>query len=89
MSGLVSVNAGDNISLYIKSDGDASYSISQDSFVSIVFVGPNNNFYSSGMQLMLNPGINQQQSAADWLKVKNWESSRINTAPGVFSSGEF
>ncbi|XP_065669850.1 uncharacterized protein LOC124810434 [Hydra vulgaris] len=39
------------------------------------------------MQLMLDPTLDQQQSASDWSKVKYWQSNRVRTATGVFSSG--
>nr|XP_047131310.1 uncharacterized protein LOC100203610 [Hydra vulgaris] len=87
VSGLVLVNAGDSIALYIQSVADPSYTISQDSFMSIVFISSTNDLYSSGMQLMLDPTLDQQQSASDWSKVKYWQSNRVRTATGVFSSG--
>ncbi|XP_047131322.1 uncharacterized protein LOC124810449 [Hydra vulgaris] len=39
------------------------------------------------MQLMLDPTLDQQQSASDWSKVKYWQSNWVRTATGVFSSG--
>ncbi|XP_065643565.1 uncharacterized protein LOC124805807 isoform X6 [Hydra vulgaris] len=87
VSGLVLVNVGDSINLYIQSVADPSYTISQDSYVSIVFISSTNNLYSSGMQLMLDPTLDQQQSASDWSKVKYWQNNRVSTATGVFSSG--
>ncbi|XP_065683122.1 uncharacterized protein LOC136096490 [Hydra vulgaris] len=57
VSGLVLVNAGDTIALYIQSVADPSYTISQDSFMSIIFISSTNNLYSSGVQLMLDPTL--------------------------------
>lgn len=89
VSGVVHLRAGQNISIWIHSSLDMSYSISQDSLFSVVYLSPFNSIYGSAAQLMLSESISQNnKDASGWKKVQNWKTTRTNTAPGIFRNGK-
>ena len=90
MTGVIHANKGENISLYLHSSGDLSFSISQDSSFSVIYLSSSTDTYAYGMQLMLSDSISQKvKDASSWRKVRYWEDQRKNTAPGVFKKGMY
>ena len=77
------------ISLYLEGKGDALYSISQDSSFAVVYLSPLDDYYTQGMQIMLQPLISQAvDKVTTWHKVRYWTHVRpATTAPRLFSQG--
>ena len=89
ISGVIKLKAGQNVSVWLHSSLDQSYSISQDSLFSVVFLSPLSSIYGSATQLMLSESISQNiKDASGWKKIQNWKTSRTNTAPGIFRHGK-
>ena len=89
ISGVIKLRAGQNISIWLHSSLDMSYSISQDSLFSVVFLSPLTSIYGSAAQLMLSESISQNnKDASGWKKIQNWKTTRTNTAPGIFRNGK-
>ncbi|XP_066915773.1 uncharacterized protein [Clytia hemisphaerica] len=88
ISGTLKLRAGQNVSLWLHSALDESFSISQDSLFSIVYLSSFNSIYGSGAQLMLSESISQNmRDSTGWKVVQNWKTSRSETAPGIFKQG--
>ena len=88
LGGTVQVNAGQNVSIWIHSTTDNDWSISQDSSFSIVLISALEDSHASGIQVALNTVISQVvSSATSWKKIMYWKSSRAETAPGLFNTG--
>ena len=77
------------ISLYLEGKGDALYSISQDSSFAVVYLSPLDDYYTQGMQIMLQPLISRVvDKVTTWHKVRYWTHLRpTTTAPRLFSQG--
>ena len=80
--------AGQNISLWLHAEKDSSFSISQDSQFSVLFLSVANSIYGAGAQLMLSESNSQNiKDATGWKKILYWKTSRPGSAPGVFKLG--
>lgn len=86
--GVVKLNKGDTLSVFVHATVDNSFSISPDSSFSVIYLTALDSIYAAGMQLMLSESIVQSvKDASSWKKVRYWVTNRANTAPGVFFHG--
>ena len=89
ITGVIKANKNEKISLYLEGKGDALYSMSQDSSFAVVYLSPLDDYYTQGMQIMLQPAISQAvDKATTWHILRYWTHQRpATTAPILFSQG--
>ena len=62
--------------------------MSQDSSFAVVYLSPLDDYYTQGMQIMLQPGISQAvDKVTTWHILRYWTHQRPATAPILFSQG--